>query len=75
LPPPRFTACGSLAHYVAFGGLEDFQPANISFGLLETLEPIQKIRDKKERRRIQVQEALRSMDDWISQLHRQPQSS
>jgi methylenetetrahydrofolate--tRNA-(uracil-5-)-methyltransferase len=73
LSPPRSTACGSLAYYVAFSGSEDFQPANISFGLMETSDQIQKIRDKKERRRIQSQESLRHMDEWICQLGRSPQ--
>jgi methylenetetrahydrofolate--tRNA-(uracil-5-)-methyltransferase len=68
LSPPRSTACGSLAQYVAFAGIEDFQPANISYGLMEASDRMQKIRDKKERRRIQSQEALRYMDEWISHL-------
>jgi methylenetetrahydrofolate--tRNA-(uracil-5-)-methyltransferase len=68
--PPRGTACGSLVHYITSAGVENFQPVNISFGILsETSEEfIKKIRDKKERHRIQVQEALASMDQWIDTL-------
>jgi methylenetetrahydrofolate--tRNA-(uracil-5-)-methyltransferase len=61
---PKTTACGSLMHYVAFAGQEKFQPANITFGLLETCEPAQNIRDKKERHRIQTEESIR----YIKQL-------
>jgi methylenetetrahydrofolate--tRNA-(uracil-5-)-methyltransferase len=70
LPPPRGTACGSLVHYIASAGLESFQPVNISFGLLtETSAEIRsRVRDKKERHRIQVQEALANMDQWIDTL-------
>jgi methylenetetrahydrofolate--tRNA-(uracil-5-)-methyltransferase len=64
--PPRSTACGSLVHYLAFAEKERFQPANISFGLLSApSEDLSRIRDRKERHRIQVEEALKSMDRWI----------
>jgi methylenetetrahydrofolate--tRNA-(uracil-5-)-methyltransferase len=63
---PRHTACGSLMNYVAFAGQENFQPANISFGLLETCQTAQGIRDKKEKHRVQVEEALKEVDRFIS---------
>ncbi len=62
LSPPKSTACGSLMHYVASAGQDNFQPANISFGLLETCASAQKIRDKKEKHRVQTEEALRQID-------------
>jgi methylenetetrahydrofolate--tRNA-(uracil-5-)-methyltransferase len=69
LAPPRSTACGSLVHYVSSAGNKDFQPANISFGLLsESPEELSRIRDRKERHRLQVQEALKCMDQWIESL-------
>jgi methylenetetrahydrofolate--tRNA-(uracil-5-)-methyltransferase len=65
LAPPRQTACGSLVHYIASSEQENFQPANISFGLLEASVELRKnIRDRKERHRIQVQEALRNFKEW-----------
>jgi methylenetetrahydrofolate--tRNA-(uracil-5-)-methyltransferase len=68
LAPPRSTACGSLAYYLASDN-EHFQPANANFGLLPAASPeVSRIRDKKERHRIQVQEALKSMDQWIETL-------
>ena len=68
--PPRSTACGSLAHYIAFAGPADFQPANITFGLLPEIssEVKRSIRDRKERHRWQVQESLRQMEYWIRSL-------
>lgn len=76
LVPPRTTACGSLVHYIAHADPENFQPANISFGLLPEAagELKRRIRDRKERHRIQVEEALRAMDGWIDSLReRAPQ--
>jgi methylenetetrahydrofolate--tRNA-(uracil-5-)-methyltransferase len=68
--PPRSTACGCLAHYLASAEKENFQPANISFGLLpEASAELKRIRDRKERHRIQVQEALKLMDQWIAALN------
>lgn len=68
--PPRATACGSLVHYICHAPPERFEPANVSFGILSEspagFRP--DIRDKKERHRIQVQEALARMDAWIESL-------
>jgi methylenetetrahydrofolate--tRNA-(uracil-5-)-methyltransferase len=70
LVPPRSTACGSLVHYVANADSENFQPANISFGLLPEVstEVKTRIRDRKERHRLQVQEALGDIDRWIDEI-------
>jgi len=61
--PPRASAFGSLTHYVTHANPKDFQPANITFDLLPPLET--KIRDRKERHRIQCQLALKHFDEWI----------
>ena len=65
--PPRSTACGSLTHYISFAGSADFQPANITFGLLPGISPEMKksMKDRKERHQWQIQESLRRMDEWI----------
>ncbi len=70
LSPPRSTACGSLVHYVSCSDIDKFQPVNISFGLLSEGPAGLKrhIRDRKERHRIQVEEALRDLDQWIQSL-------
>ena len=69
LSPPRSTACGSLLHYIAFTDTKDFQPVNMSFGLLGPPAAMKNAsRDRKERYRLQVQESLRCMDGWIESL-------
>jgi methylenetetrahydrofolate--tRNA-(uracil-5-)-methyltransferase len=62
---PRVSAFGSLTHYVTRADPKDFQPANITFDLLPALE--RKVRDRKERHRLQCEAALREFDTWIAQ--------
>ncbi len=61
--PPRASAFGSLTHYVTHADAKNFQPANITFDLLPALE--KKIRDRKERHRLQCELALRAFDEWM----------
>jgi methylenetetrahydrofolate--tRNA-(uracil-5-)-methyltransferase len=65
-PVPRETALGSLIHYITNADSKNFQPANITFDLLVPLEEEERkrIRDKKERHRIQCERALESFDRW-----------
>ncbi|HTK94555.1 MAG TPA: methylenetetrahydrofolate--tRNA-(uracil(54)-C(5))-methyltransferase (FADH(2)-oxidizing) TrmFO [Terriglobales bacterium] len=63
LAPPRATALGSLVHYITHAPAKNFQPANITFDLLPPLE--QKVRDKKERHRIQCERALQEFAGWL----------
>lgn len=63
VPPPRATAFGSLTHYVTNADPKNFQPANITFDLLPPLE--KKIRDRKERHRLQCELALQQFDEWL----------
>ncbi|MGA8043977.1 MAG: methylenetetrahydrofolate--tRNA-(uracil(54)-C(5))-methyltransferase (FADH(2)-oxidizing) TrmFO [Terracidiphilus sp.] len=66
VPVPRATGLGSLVHYITHADTAHFQPANITFDLLEPLEEElrKKIRDKKERHRIQCERALAAFDAW-----------
>src|SRR5580692_13033793 len=57
---PRPSAFGSLTHYVTHAEAKNFQPANITFDLLPPLA--KKIRDRKERHRLQCEAALREFD-------------
>jgi methylenetetrahydrofolate--tRNA-(uracil-5-)-methyltransferase len=68
-PVPRSTGIGSLIHYLTHADTKDFQPANITFDLLEPLEEElrKKIRDKKERHRIQCERALTAFDAWLAE--------
>jgi methylenetetrahydrofolate--tRNA-(uracil-5-)-methyltransferase len=63
IPAPRPSAFGSLTHYVTHADPRNFQPANITFDLLLPLET--KIRDRKERHRLQCAVALREFDQWL----------
>ena len=61
---PRVSAFGSLTHYVTHADAKNFQPANITFDLLPPLE--RKIRDRKERHRLQCELALKEFDLWLA---------
>jgi len=65
-PAPRASALGSLVHYITHADPKDFQPANITFDLLEPLEEElrKKVRDKKERHRLVCERALAAFDAW-----------
>jgi methylenetetrahydrofolate--tRNA-(uracil-5-)-methyltransferase len=59
-PAPRASAFGSLTHYVTQADAKNFQPANITFDLLPPLE--KKVRDRKDRHRLQCELALKEVD-------------
>ena len=61
-PAPRASAFGSLTHYVTHADPKHFQPANITFDLLPALD--RKIRDRKERHRLQCDLALKEFQAW-----------
>ena len=67
---PRASALGSLVHYITHADAKDFQPANITFDLLEALdeETRRKIRDKKERHRMVCERALEALEAWRSAM-------
>jgi methylenetetrahydrofolate--tRNA-(uracil-5-)-methyltransferase len=69
-PAPRASALGSLVHYITHADPKDFQPANITFDLLEPLEEElrKKVRDKKERHRIVCERALAAFDVWWNSI-------
>ncbi len=64
---PRASANGSLTHYITHAEGKRFQPANITFDLLPPLEDElrRRIRDKKERHRMQCERALAAWDGWL----------
>jgi methylenetetrahydrofolate--tRNA-(uracil-5-)-methyltransferase len=65
-PAPRSSALGSLVHYITHADAKNFQPANMTFDLLEPLdeELRKKVRDKKERHRLQCERSLAAFDAW-----------
>jgi methylenetetrahydrofolate--tRNA-(uracil-5-)-methyltransferase len=66
VPAPRSSALGSLVHYITHAEVKNFQPANMTFDLLEPLEEElrKKTRDKKERHRLQCERSLEAFDAW-----------
>jgi methylenetetrahydrofolate--tRNA-(uracil-5-)-methyltransferase len=66
VPPPRASAFGSLTNYVTNADAKHFQPANITFDLLPPLE--KKVRDRKERHRLQCELALNEFEKWITNV-------
>ena len=66
MPAPRASAHGSLIHYITHAEGKKFQPANITFDLFPPLEEElrKRIRDKKERHRLQCERALTAWHQW-----------
>jgi methylenetetrahydrofolate--tRNA-(uracil-5-)-methyltransferase len=67
-PAPRASANGSLTHYITHADTKKFQPANITFDLLPPLEEDlrKRIRDKKERHKLQCDRALEAWTNWLN---------
>jgi methylenetetrahydrofolate--tRNA-(uracil-5-)-methyltransferase len=67
---PRASAHGSLVNYICNADPAHFQPANITFDLLEQLDEAtkRKVRDKKLRHQMVCQRALAAFDSWFQQL-------
>ena len=63
-PPPRTTAIGAIAHYVSHANPVDYQPTNITFGLLPPLDTPP--RQKRARRLALAQRALVDLARWQS---------
>ena len=72
LTAPQTSAIGALCRYVSNVETKNFQPVNITFGLLEPLPPeLRKIyRRKRERHEVQVERALIDWDEWIQHFYK-----
>jgi methylenetetrahydrofolate--tRNA-(uracil-5-)-methyltransferase len=68
---PGKSAMGALARYVSSADPKTYQPANITFALLEPLaeEHRRRVRRKTERRQLQVELALKEWDTWLRTIH------
>ncbi len=69
---PLTSAMGSLCRYVSNVDTKNFQPVNITFGLIQELpvELRKKYRNKRERHMVQVERALIDWDQFIHSLRR-----
>ena len=65
---PLTSAIGALCRYVSNVETKNFQPVNITFGLIQELPPElrKKYRKKRERHMFQVERALKDWDEWIN---------
>ena len=70
IPAPRASAHGSLTNYVCGADPEHFQPADITFDLLEQLDESikRKVRDKKLRHQMVCERAFASFTGWFQQI-------
>jgi methylenetetrahydrofolate--tRNA-(uracil-5-)-methyltransferase len=60
--PPRTTAIGALAYYVSHADPRNYQPTNITFGIMVPPDPGVRKHDRK----LAVSErALRALDEWM----------
>ncbi len=66
IAPPRTTAMGALAHYVSHANPSDYQPMNVAFGLLPSLE--RPPRNRRERRQALAERALQDLAGWSGAL-------
>jgi methylenetetrahydrofolate--tRNA-(uracil-5-)-methyltransferase len=71
LTAPSKSAIGALCRYVSSVETKNFQPVNITFGLLEPLpvEIRKKVRSKRDRHTIQVNRALEDWDTFLSDFN------
>ena len=62
--PPRTTAIGALAFYVSHADPRNYQPTNITFGIMAAPDP--GVRHKKDRKQAIAERALRALEDWTA---------
>jgi len=62
--PSPTTMLGALYRYLHEADPRHFQPMNANFGLLDELET--PVRDKRRKRELLAERALRSLDEWIT---------
>jgi methylenetetrahydrofolate--tRNA-(uracil-5-)-methyltransferase len=67
---PRATALGSMVNYICNADPKHFQPANITFDLLEQLDEAtrRRVRDKKQRHAMVCTRALEALTAWLAEV-------
>jgi len=70
---PTKSAIGALARYVSSADTKNYQPVNITFALLEPLPDSERrrVRQKRDRRHLQVELALKEWNDWLQSINNQ----
>lgn len=69
-PPevPQTTAHGALIRHITETEPKYFQPSNINFGLLPVSEEMLRIRDKKLRRKMIAEKAIKDWSDYLKKI-------
>jgi len=62
---PETTAHGALIRHITESESKHFQPSNINFGLFPIPEESRKIRDKKLKKQLLVERAIKDWDDYL----------
>ena len=65
---PTSTAHGALIRHITETDSEHFQPSNINFGLFPLPEEALKIRDKKQKRRVIVDKAIKDWEKYLKTI-------
>ena len=65
-PVPRNTALGSLVFYISHASAVNYQPTNITFGIMPDLDD--KIRGRRARREARSARALAALDRWLHRI-------
>ncbi len=68
-PPPPETACGGLVRHLVASSPENYQPANITWGLMAKPSDVLGIRGRDERRALHAQRALEHIRAWRETAH------
>jgi methylenetetrahydrofolate--tRNA-(uracil-5-)-methyltransferase len=69
--PPRTTAIGALAYYVSHADPRNYQPTNITFGIMEP-PPEGKRRGRQERKVAISERALAALERWMAEAKTDP---
>jgi methylenetetrahydrofolate--tRNA-(uracil-5-)-methyltransferase len=64
--PPRTTAIGALAYYVSHADPRNYQPTNITFGIMPPPPDGRRRLKRDERKTATAERALRALDEWIA---------
>jgi len=68
VPPPPETALGGLVRHLTTGGSVDFQPSNITWGLMVLPPELRSIRNRRERRERHAELALERIFEWATSI-------
>jgi methylenetetrahydrofolate--tRNA-(uracil-5-)-methyltransferase len=63
--PPRTTAIGALAYYVSHADPRNYQPTNITFGIMAPVDSAPAVKRKQDRKQAIAERALRALEDWM----------